>query len=463
MDFVSSNANSTENLNLIQVNKYKQLEQTNIELLERLKHLEVVCTTLNNENVNLKKEIDKLKLSAKTNEDVDHQSQHVYLTDEEELQRETEWTVQPKRAKKKRKAASSPTINDDTTIVIETQNTQKNVFISNNQKSENKANPNQMPPPIMAVGIENFKDFSSLLKSCSKTQPITKILQNNTIKINTNNSDDYRSVTKALSDKCIPWYTYENKQVRPIKVMFKNIHHSCDPSDILLEIKDQGYKVLSVQPKYKWKTKEPLDMFMVTFEPTENIDKIYKIKQILNCVIKVVPIKQPKLVPQCKNCQSFEHTKNFCSRLPRCVKCAGDHSTVECKKSAETEPKCCNCGKAHPANYRGCEVAKQLQQKRNEIRKLKRQEQIGQQNPSATNLEKKSGIKNDTPKTSFTKKNIAKTSFADVLKNKTKNDTNNYLLKTDPTTQILEMLKKQEMFYNTLEQRLERLETKLNQ
>ena len=34
--------------------------------------------------------------------------------------------------------------------------------------------------------------------------------------------------------------------------------------------------------------------------------------------------------------------------------------TVLCKKEINQHPKCVNCGEGHPANYRGCIVAKEL-------------------------------------------------------------------------------------------------------
>lgn len=155
--------------------------------------------------------------------------------------------------------------------------------------------------------------------------------------------------------------------------MIKKLHHSCDPLEIIADIKMQGLKVINVIPKLKRNTKEPLDMFLVSFEHTEDVNKIYNLKAIMNGIIKVEPVRKSNLIPQCKNCQSFEHTKNFCRRLPRCVKCAGDHSTTECRKPPEAKPKCCNCGLEHPASYRGCQVARKLQQKRNDVVKERRQ------------------------------------------------------------------------------------------
>jgi hypothetical protein len=58
-------------------------------------------------------------------------------------------------------------------------------------------------------------------------------------------------------------------------------------------------------------------------------------------------------------------TKSYCHKEPRCVKCAGKHTTESCNKSKEIPSKCFNCRENHPANYRGCVVAKKLQALRN--------------------------------------------------------------------------------------------------
>lgn len=398
-------------LSMFRVSKLRQLEQNNLELLERIKQLEKICTTLQNENKNL-----KIMLQCNKNNEEKSNVQDSYHTDEEELSRETDWIVQKKRPNKKRKATKSPTVENSTKEKSKT-----------SERSENKNKtkvPNNEPPPIMAVGVENFSDFRNFLNSNSNQNPLIRLLNGNTIKVNTSSIEDYRTITKELSKKCIPWYSYENKQTRPIKVMIKNLHHSCDANEILSDIKNQGLNVISVTQKLKWKSMEPLDMFLVSFDSTEDINKIYSLNVVLNSIIKVEPVKHSKLIPQCKNCQGYEHTKNFCNRLPRCVKCAGDHRTIECQKLVETNPVCCNCGMAHPANYRGCEVAKQLQKKRQEILKRKKQEQ--EPNNYSNSLRSKT------------------LSYANAVKSNENNQTN----------QVMEMLK-------SLAQRLENLENKL--
>ena len=111
-----------------------------------------------------------------------------------------------------------------------------------------------------------------------------------------------------------------------------------------------------------------LPLFILTFHKDEGINKIYNIQYICRMKIKIEALKSSKLIVQCKKCQRYGHTQNFCKRDPKCVKCAGDHLTVDCTKPKKLQnPKCANCGESHPASYRGCVIAKELQKGRNKI------------------------------------------------------------------------------------------------
>lgn len=66
---------------------------------------------------------------------------------------------------------------------------------------------------------------------------------------------------------------------------------------------------------------------------------------------------------QCKNCQHFGHIARNCSRRFRCVKCLDIHNPGDCptdvlplQDNNRRKPTCVNCGKEHPANYRGCQA-----------------------------------------------------------------------------------------------------------
>lgn len=120
----------------------------------------------------------------------------------------------------------------------------------------------------------------------------------------------------------------------------------------------------------------PIPVHQLDFDHEENIEKIYKINGICSMSVKIEPIrvKSDKIV-QCKRCQSFNHTANQCGKTPRCVKCAGKHWTHECPCAKRIiNPKCANCmTTGHPANYRGCPFAKEMQAERTSLIKKKKE------------------------------------------------------------------------------------------
>ncbi|KAL1129360.1 hypothetical protein AAG570_013887 [Ranatra chinensis] len=59
--------------------------------------------------------------------------------------------------------------------------------------------------------------------------------------------------------------------------------------------------------------------------------------------------------------EQYRHTKGYCNRPARCVRCGRDHDSATCEKSRDTPATCALCGGDHPANYKGCTVYKDLQ------------------------------------------------------------------------------------------------------
>ena len=287
-----------------------------------------------------------------------------------------------------------------------------------------------------------------MVQNVAKDKFIIKLLNNNIYKINVFCSDSYRAITKVLNLEKISWYSYENKQSRPIKIVVKNLHHSWNSSEIIDNLQSQNFKVISAINKLQYKTKEPLDMFLISFDSTEDIKRIYELKTILNTVVKIEPPRASKWIPQCKSCQGYNHTKNYCSKPARCVKCAGPHKTEECTKPLKEKPKCINCGEDHPANYRGCLVAKELQKLRNKNTQTK----------MPTHTSKMAQLKPENVKVH------PQTTYASVAKNpstKQASQKDNSKLLNDPLLQILEKLNQQEVFNKQLEKRLTKLENSL--
>ena len=68
------------------------------------------------------------------------------------------------------------------------------------------------------------------------------MLNNCVNKINITNADDYRAVTKMLNNADISWYSYENKQSRSIRIIFKNLNHEWSTEEITADLQKQYLK-----------------------------------------------------------------------------------------------------------------------------------------------------------------------------------------------------------------------------
>jgi len=256
---------------------------------------------------------------------------------------------------------------------------------------------------------------------------------------------------------CYAWHSYEDKHTRPIRVMIRNLHHSCSPGRIVSDLQARGCKVIDAANKLKWGSKEPLDMFILTFSADENTNKIYEIASILGSKVEIQPLRKSKLIPQCKQCQTYGHTQRYCNKDPRCVKCAGKHHTKECKRPKEAQPKCVHCGEAHPANYRGCSVAIELQKIKTQNMKAKRTSLPQRQ--SATNPRQASNTTEVRIQSSIPQKGNREMTYAQAVANL--NEQHNVQENEDvkQTLQlILDKLNKQEALFTTFDERIKKPE-----
>jgi hypothetical protein len=83
------------------------------------------------------------------------------------------------------------------------------------------------------------------------------------------------------------WYSCENKNTRPIRVMAKGIHPSCDPMGIIADVIKKGLKITVATPILSNKDKYPLAMFMLTFEHGEDFKKIFEIETLQGARVKI--------------------------------------------------------------------------------------------------------------------------------------------------------------------------------
>ena len=97
-----------------------------------------------------------------------------------------------------------------------------------------------------------------------------------------------------------------------------------------------------------------LPLHRVELEVKDNNREVLDLTALLYTKIKVELPKKVGGIPQCKRCQGIGHSQNYCRRLPRCVKCGGEHASSAFTEPKDSKRRCANCNGEHTANYKGC-------------------------------------------------------------------------------------------------------------
>ena len=128
-------------------------------------------------------------------------------------------------------------------------------------------------------------------------------------------------------------------------------------------IEKHGHQVRNLANIRDWKYNDPLTLFFVDLEPNQNNKDIstgyWMTKFKLNLK------KKNHSTVQCIRRQRYRHTKGYCRRQHRCVKCGGEHNTANCTKTRHTPAKFALCTEDHPFNDKGCNIYQEILQKRN--------------------------------------------------------------------------------------------------
>lgn len=231
--------------------------------------------------------------------------------------------------------------------------------INNNDTAEPK------PPPIIMPDVSDIKTMTSNISKVINASEFTyKSFKDGQVRLMTKSISSYRTIVKYLDEKQIRFHTYQLKQERAYRIVVKNLHFTT-PIDVIKDtIEKEGHKVRNIVNIKSRFTKEPLSMFFVDLEPGSNNKNVFNIRYIYNAVIKIEPPKKVEDVVQCHRCQQFGHSKTYCRKIYRCVKCGLNHPSSQCTKDCNVPPQCSNCLENHTASYRGCRIYKELVQKK---------------------------------------------------------------------------------------------------
>lgn len=233
------------------------------------------------------------------------------------------------------------------------------------QEKREEKNKEPKPPPIFVAGVNNITPLTQLLEEIGKNEYERKVLSNDQVKINPKTSEKYSAIVKALTAKNTQFHTHQTKEERSFRVVLRNMHHTTSLEALKMEIEGKGHTVTNISNIRQKITKIPLPLFYVELIQNHNNKDIYNIATLMHSKIKFEPPHQKREINQCTRCQRYGHTKKFCYHTPRCVKCMGDHHTLQCTRNERNnEVKCMLCSLNHRANYKGCLVYKELQSKK---------------------------------------------------------------------------------------------------
>ncbi|GFQ95470.1 nucleic-acid-binding protein from transposon X-element [Trichonephila clavata] len=209
-------------------------------------------------------------------------------------------------------------------------------------------------PPIT---IDNVNNQAALLKHL---QQITKLkleakLIGTKFRIFPQTPYAYSLIRRYISENHLEGYTYMLPQDKKLRAVIRGLPIDMPPMEIISDLDRQGFRVDECHNMSNRRTGAPMPLFMVSMASTDFHKSIFRTVSVIGYVKVTVEILRKKYgPPQCFRCQGFFHSSKFCTRTPRCVKCAGNHLAKECEKPFGDTPKCCLCGGEHPANFLGC-------------------------------------------------------------------------------------------------------------
>lgn len=218
------------------------------------------------------------------------------------------------------------------------------------------------PPPIFIRGVLDFHTLRTCLIDIIGANNFVVKATTKNLKVQTTNSDSYRSVIKYLKENKAEFHTYQAQEDKPFRIVIRNLHPSTPTSEIGSALEEiGGYTVRNVSNVLNKTTKNKLPIFFIDLEPAEINKDVFHINSLLNTKIRIEEPYKRRTVIQCTNCQEYGHSKSYCAHPPRCVRCAAYHPTSSCTKTKDQPPVCVLCGGNHTANYRGCQIHKDLQ------------------------------------------------------------------------------------------------------
>ena len=139
------------------------------------------------------------------------------------------------------------------------------------------------PSPIFVYGVTSLPEMQKRINEfLDEEKYTTKILTNDTIKLICQTPHTYRTSVRYMRDNNIIHHTYQPKEECSYRVVIKYLHHSLDAQNLRGEVSQYGHKVRNIINAKHLVTKDPLNLFFLYLELSDNNKDIYKLNRLQN-------------------------------------------------------------------------------------------------------------------------------------------------------------------------------------
>ncbi|GFU19924.1 nucleic-acid-binding protein from transposon X-element [Trichonephila clavipes] len=208
-------------------------------------------------------------------------------------------------------------------------------------------------PPITIDNVSNQAGLLKHLQGLTNLKLEAKLLGTK-LRIYPQTAYAYHLIRKYVEENQLESFTYILPEDKKLRLVIRGLPTDMSPVEIIGSLAEQNISVNECHIMTSKKTGKEMPLFLITMDKTEQNRAAYHVTNIGYMKVKVEALRPKYGPPQCFRCQGFFHSSRFCTRAPRCVKCAGAHLAKECTKPIDQKPKCCLCEGEHPASFLGC-------------------------------------------------------------------------------------------------------------
>lgn len=169
---------------------------------------------------------------------------------------------------------------------------------------------------------------------------------------------DHKLIKTSLDQTETQYFTHDLPEEKSLRVVVRGVLGVISLTELKDELTNLGFNITNISQMHRSAngTKTWLPLALIQLPKNGKSNEILQLTHIRQIRCKVETQRHTKQIAQCHRCQRFGHSQTHCKLDPRCVKCSKDHFAYECTKTDSTPATCANCGKSHPASYRGCEA-----------------------------------------------------------------------------------------------------------